>query len=442
MNLRVATDPIELDGSAPGALGSAATERTEGHAARRPIGIAASGHEGRGLLAGKAHHEAHLIFQLARGEDGAGGGASEPLGPATDWTLLLQIAWEEGAVGVLRNHCRQLPPGTVPSEIDRRLACLALDREFRMRVLERRTRESVSVLADAGIDVALLKGAGLAATLYGSFAARSMKDVDLLVPRSRAEVAKRLMMSTGWESDRQLPDDDVYRVHHHLAPLVDSRGSRSRLEIHRTLLPSGHPFALSMGELWDAMRVTDFGGRSVYVLDSTHHALHIAIHFAWSHMLRAGAWHAFRDLGTLDRAGLIDWDALVVAARRARAGSCCYWTLALARRMASLPVPDAVLRALAPAGGDAALRRLERHFVNVLLRRDATQELLRVDRALWSIAIQPRQQGHGVVRPWVVSLELTAARLPNDRSSRGARALRRVGRAARGSAYIARLLWS
>jgi hypothetical protein len=110
--------------------------------------------------------------------------------------------------------------------------------------------------------------------------------------------------------------------------------------------------------------------------------------------------------------------------------------------MASIPVPDDVLRALAPAAGPATLRRLERHFVNVLQRCDATQQLLRVDRALWSIAIQPAEQGHGLVRPWDVSIELTAARLPNDRSSRGARAVRRVGRAARCSAYIARLLWT
>ena len=440
MNSRAATDPIEVDGSAPRPLESAATGRTTSHAARRPPGLATDGRGHAARIAGGAQDEAHLIFQLARA--GEGGKAIQSLGQTTDWSRLLQIAWEEGAVGALRDHCGQLPSGTVPSEIDRRLACLALDRAFRMRVLEQRTRESVAVLAAAGIDVALLKGAGLAATLYGSFAARPMKDVDLLVPPAQADLAKRLMMSAGWECDRQLPGDEVYRVHHHLAPLVDSRGSRSRLEIHRTLLPTGHPFALSMAELWGAMRVADLDGSSVYVLDPTHHALHIAIHFAWSHMLRAGAWHAFRDLGAMEHAGLIDWNAIVVAAKRARASSCCYWTLALARRMASIPVPDDVLRALAPAAGPATLRRLERHFVNVLQRCDATQQLLRVDRALWSIAIQPAEQGHGLVRPWDVSIELTAARLPNDRSSRGARAVRRVGRAARCSAYIARLLWT
>lgn len=440
MTLRAATESIDLDGNASGPPGSAATGRTAARGARSPLGVVTHGRGPSAPLAGAADREADLVFRLAlvAGESGAG----ESPGAATDWSRLVQIAWDEGAVAALREHCRRLPPGTVPSEIDRRLACLALDREFRMRVLERRTRESVAILADAGIDVALLKGAGLAASLYGSFTARSMKDVDLLVPPARAGAAKRLLMSAGWERDPQLPDDDVYRVHHHLAPLVDSRGSRSRLEIHRTLLPTGHPFGLSMGELWDGMREADLDGSRVYVLDPTHHALHIAIHFAWSHMMRAGAWHAFRDLGSMERAGLIDWEALVVAAKRSRAESCCYWTLALARRMASVPVPDGVLLALAPTGGRAVLRRLEGHFVNVLLRRDATQRLLRVDRALWSLAIQPRRHGHGAVRPWVVSLELTAARLPNDPSSRGARTLRRVGRAGRCSAYVARLLWS
>jgi len=439
MKLRIA-EAIAPDGNSPGPLGRIMAEGTATRAPRRSREGGAGRDSLARLLAGERHREASLIFRLARtGNDAA---QCPPLGAATDWPQLLQIAWDEGAVGALREHWRMAGPGAVPLDIDRRLACLALDRELRMRMLEQRTRESIAVLASAGLDVALLKGAGLAATLYGSFAARPMKDVDLLIDPDRAEEAKRLMMAAGWERDRGLPDDELYLGHHHLAPLIDSRGSRSRLELHRTLLPTGHPFALSMEELWDGMRPADFGGHRVLVLDPTHHALHIAIHFAWSHIMRVGGWHAFRDLATLQGAGLLDWEALVPAAVRARAASCCYWTLTLARRMTGLPVPDDVLAELAPAGSRALRDRLERHFVHVLLRRDATRPSVGLDRALWNMAIQPQRQGHGDIRPWVVSLELTAARVPHVPMTLGDRALRRVTRTARSSAYIARLLWN
>ena len=440
MKLRIAAGATAPDGNSPGPLGRDTAEGTAARAPRISRGGEARWDSLDRLLAGERHREASLVFRLARLGDDVG--EYPRLGETADWPQLLQIAWDEGAVNALRDHWRTLGPGAVPLEIDRRLACLALDRELRMRMLEQRTRESIEVLASAGIDVALLKGAGLAATLYGSFPARPMKDVDLLVDPAQAEEAKQLMMSAGWERDHGLPDDEVYLGHHHLAPLIDSRGSRSRLEIHRALLPTGHPFALSMEELREGMRVASLGGHRVLVLDPTHHALHIAIHFAWSHIMRVGGWHAFRDLATLEGAGLLDWEELVRSARRARAASCCYWTLALARRMTGLPVPDDVLGALAPAGSSGLLARLERHFVHVLLRRDATRPSVGLDRALWNMAIQPQRQGHGAVRPWIVSLELTAARLPHDPMTLGERALRRVRRTARSSAYIARLLWN
>ena len=359
-----------------------------------------------------------------------------------DWTRLLQVAWDAGAAGALRDHVHRHRQQTVPLDVERTLACLALERDLRMRTLERRAAESVAALRSAGIEVALLKGAALASTLYGSFASRPMNDVDLLVHSDQADEAKRLMLLAGWEPDPELPDDAVYATHHHLAPLIDSRGSRSRLEIHRTLLPAGHPFALPMAELWAGMRPANLAGHPVAVLGSTHHALHIAIHFAWSHTMREGAWNAFRDLGALERAGMIDWAELARVAKRARAASCCYWTLTLARAMTNLPVPDDVLAALEPAASRAVRRRLERHFVNVLLRRDATRLSVRLDRALWSMAIRPRQHGHGNVRPWLVSAELTPARIRQETTSRTDRAVRHVGRIARSSACIARLLWS
>ena len=66
-----------------------------------------------------------------------------------------------------------------------------------MAILEKRAIESVEALNAAGIEVALLKGAALASTVYGSFGARPMNDVDVLVHPDRADDAKRLLLGAG-----------------------------------------------------------------------------------------------------------------------------------------------------------------------------------------------------------------------------------------------------
>lgn len=384
--------------------------------------------------------EARLVFSLAAGA--APSDSSLTDGSPFDWTRALRIAWDEGATHALRDHVRGLPTGVVPRDVERQLACLALEREMRMRMLQQRTAESVAALATAGIDAALLKGAALAMTVYGSFAARPMKDVDILVAPRVADEAKRLLLGVGWAPDPELPGDDVYATHHHLAPLIDRLGSRSRLEIHRELLPSGHPFHLAISDLWDDRHAVRVGGERAFVLDPNQHALHITIHFAWSHAMTSGGWNAFRDLHAMSRAGMIDWQRLVGLARAARAGTCCYWTLALAQSMSGLAVPAGVLESLAPPISTAIRMRLERHFVQVLLREDAALSSVRLARSLWATAIQPERQGHRRARPWLASPGLTAVRLQRGPLPSAERNDSLPGRVAACAGYLARLLWS
>ena len=437
MTLRSATDTLPLSVSAqrPASPGA-----PDGPTVGASLSVAAERGWSSHDTIGEAARAGRLIFALA----GELPGAATAFVPrdGSEWARVLQLVWDEGATARLRDFFRVLPRGRVPAEVERQLALIALDREMRMRILEQRARESVAALRHHGIDVALLKGAALATTVYGSFAARPMNDVDLLVRPQDAERARDLMLHNGWERDSSLPGDDAYSTHHHLAPLVDSRGSRSRLEIHRALLPPGHPFALTTGDVWQHTRTVEMGTTEACVLDGNLHAIHVAIHFAWSHTMRAGAWHAFRDLGSLQREGLLDWDRMISLAIDVRAASCCFWTLLLAREMSALDVPDDVLEALAPDITTGLRSRLERHFVHVLLRQDSTHLSLRLDRSLWNLAIQPEQQGHGAVRPWLVSAELTTARSRHDTTSPGQRVLKHVDRVARCSAYVARLLWN
>lgn len=359
--------------------------------------------------------ETSLVFSLAR----TTGRRTLDVPAVSDWQHLLQVASDENALIVLRDALRGTAT-SLPVLVGRYLAMLALDREYRMRLLEKRLEQSLVGLNAAGIDVLLLKGSALACTAYGSFSARPMRDIDLLVRPESADEARALMLDEGWEIDPEVPGDRSYGTHHHLPPLRDTGGSGLKLEIHRSLLPAGHPFRFRDEQIWRDARPVTVGAGHALAMQPAHHAVHVAIHFAWSHMLKMGAWHAFRDLDTLINSGLLQWSSFVDTGIEWGASSCCYWTLRLGCALSDLAVPAEQLSRLEPRIPEILRRPLMRHFSNGLARNGTVCPSARLDRGLWSLAMQPRRNGHGAVRPWLVSLDLlfalneTAAPSPDD----------------------------
>jgi hypothetical protein len=152
-------------------------------------------------------------------------------------------------------------------------------------------------------------------------------------------------------------------------------------------------------------------------MQPAHHAVHVAIHFAWSHMLKMGAWHAFRDLDTLIQKSLLQWDRFIDTAVEWGASSCCYWTLRLGCEISHLAVPDEFLTQLAPRIPEIFRHPLMRHFANGLVRNGTVCPSARLERGLWSLAMQPWRNGHGAIRPWLVSLDLLFALNETARAS-------------------------
>jgi len=402
---------------------------------RRPLRRAG----GRASAQGRGLPEYNLIFRLARPRPVPI--TSRDLDDISDWDRLLRIASEENAIIALRACLKEAKVAKLPAGLERYVAMISLDREFRMRQLQPRLERALDALNRAGIDVMLLKGGALAYTVYGSFINRPMRDLDILVRPEQAADARALMLALDWAVDPDVPGDRSYGTHHHLPPLRDLGASGLRLEIHRALLPAGHPFSFGAEELWrGARRITVGGGAHAFVMHPAHHAVHVAIHFAWSHMLKMGAWHAFRDLATLVAAEMFDWEEFVDTASRWRASSCCYWTLRLAHILTGFEPPPSVLDRLAPSLPEIVRRPLARHLVNGLVPGDVACPSAGLDRALWNLAMQPRREGHGAVRPWLVSLDLLFALNDNDEEANDASDVSFFERMRRSGRYLSDIL--
>lgn len=318
---------------------------------------------------------------------------------ACDADVLLAVAALSSAASTL---WRRVAPqrAQLDAEVATRLERLARVSDFSMLYLEDRLAQGAAALREAGVPVMLLKGAALAERYYGSYEARPMGDIDLLVPADQLQRARECLLGAGWRWNRDAALDGFYAGLHHLPPLDDARGSSLYVELHRALFFDGHPFAWPVDALWARAERLERGVPGAFVPDPHDLLLHLCLHFAWSHLMRYGSWRALSDVRTVAASGRIDWDELARRARAARAGSCCYWTLSLARQLVDADVPDETLRALQPPLTRIAGRQLTRHFAAALFPSAVACPSVQLQNRLWELAIQPGWSGHGRARPW------------------------------------------
>jgi hypothetical protein len=337
--------------------------------------------------------------------------ASEPSGDALlldalrrpiDWERLLGLAGRERAIVPLRDRLLPLRGDLATEEFRARLQRLALVAEFQMGALHDRLGRMLALFAAHGIDVLLLKGAGLAYSAYGKPTDRPMGDVDLLVKPEAAGRAWDLVLANGWRRRADVAEQRSYEEHQHLPPLEDADGLQIGLELHTALFTHQAPFRLPASLLWQGARTMAVAGSQALVARPEDQLLHASLHFAWSHEMTFGTWRTLRDVVRVVASVPVDWAMLVRNARAARGASCCYWTLRLARDLAGADVPPEALRELAPALPDAARSRLVVHFAGNALPPPGTKPgSVSLSRALWTLGIRPRTQGHGASRPWL-----------------------------------------
>jgi len=352
-----------------------------------------------------------------------------------NWQELCDLARHEKATSVLVRELGRLGADVSNSSYVelRQFATMSV---MHMLQLEQLLYQSIDILAQHQIDAILLKGAGLAYTVYPSFTDRPMGDIDLLVRPQHAERAWSLLQQHGWtpmdgEAER-------YVGHHHLAPLFQASG-RFRLEIHAELLAAEHPFRFSTDRLWQHAQQITVKGRAVTVLDPVHQLWHACVHFAWSHAMEWGSWRTLRDSAAITQPTGFNWTEFVAFARETRAATCCFWTLRVARRVTGAAVPDDVLSSLRPPYPEFIIERLERHFISSLFPSEDRCPSVWLTRRLWEVGVSPRWSRHGAARPWQVSERWTAtSRSPQSQQSdvRSAGWFRRV---AAGITYLLRL---
>jgi hypothetical protein len=233
-----------------------------------------------------------------------------------------------------------------------------------------------------------------------------MGDIDLLVTPETAERAWNLAVANGWRRREDVAQERSYEEHQHLSPLEDADGLRIGLEIHTALFTQQAPFRFDAAQLWERAKHITIANAPALVPSPEDQLVHAALHFAWSHEMTFGTWRTLRDVESIVASDALDWTEVVSRATASRGGTCCYWTLRLARDLVGVAVPESVLATLSPRLPGSMLRRLACYFAQQALPTpSAGISSVALSRALWTLGIRPRAQGHGASRPWLDTAE-------------------------------------
>ncbi len=337
--------------------------------------------------------ECRLVFRAAD-PSCAPGECAAIAGEVRDWERALLIAEREMATTALWRGLKH-DAAALPPPVADHLRKSAMVSEMRMQHLARRLQGTVQALRERAVPFLLLKGAAIGARLDPTFRSRPMSDIDLLVHRADVPRATEAVTASGWPMTTDKVLHELLQDAHHLPHFVDPQMPGVRLELHVSLLPADHSFAFGEADLWrDAVAATEpFAGASLPSRE--HMLLHAAVHFAWQHTMQFGAWRTFRGMAALTGGTGFDWDRFVRTALAAKAGTCCYWTLRLGRRLSGIAPPAGVLEQLAPPTPAWLCAVLERHFIAAIAFGESQgSPSVQMTRLLWRTALRPHWSGH------------------------------------------------
>jgi putative nucleotidyltransferase-like protein len=117
------------------------------------------------------------------------------------WPLLLERAYSPQVYPPLYRNLRDLGFSGVPEAVPAELRGLYLANALRNQLLAEELARLLSLLGEAGIRVAPLKGVALAQSLYGDVAAWVCLDFDILVPPANVPQAIDLLLASGYRSE-------------------------------------------------------------------------------------------------------------------------------------------------------------------------------------------------------------------------------------------------
>jgi len=275
-----------------------------------------------------------------------------------DWNSFLQASRTGGVSPLVYEAVRGQGLLPAPVEESLRLDYYGVARTNLLRF--HRLEEVLRCLADAGIDVILLKGAALAEAVYGNLALRPMGDFDLLVHEEDVNGALHVLTELGYQRPYGEFRPGFIRAFRNQIMMSKAGDAETRpIEIHwRLLSPLHYQRAIPAGWLWQPAGAARLGTVPVHILSPEAQVLHLC-----GHLLQHGGCERASARQLYDLAEVIvlyrerlDWDEVLARAQAYDLVLPLQEALSRAHGLWTLPVPPEVwehLQRLRPSRDEA-----------------------------------------------------------------------------------------
>jgi len=222
-------------------------------------------------------------------------------------------------------------------------------------LLERMLLEVGRDLERAGVEHVVLKGPGLAHTVYPDPAWRSFTDLDLLV-RTR-DWTRACETLAEQQFHRELPEPRPgFDERFGKAAEMTGRGG-TQVDLHRTLVIGPFGLWIDAEELFRSTTTFPLGGREFRMLDGAGLLVNACLHasLGW----RPPLLGPVRDVAQVAWHGNVDWDAFADRTKRWRLGAVVKHAFATASEALGVALPEQVKAFVAAPANRSEQRALE-----------------------------------------------------------------------------------
>jgi hypothetical protein len=198
------------------------------------------------------------------------------------WDTLVRGARRHRVAAAVLRGLQACGTPHLPDAVAKRLRKLSLANARRSLAQVAEVRRLAQLFAAAGVRVLVLKGATLAAQLYGDEGARVARDIDLLVDPDQFARAQEVLAAAGYRQRPDLRSPRQYAAY--LRSIKDLEyvhaASGNLVELHHRLLANPNLLSVPFGVLWDEREEVELSGGVVATMSRQRLPLYLCAHGA------------------------------------------------------------------------------------------------------------------------------------------------------------------
>jgi Uncharacterised nucleotidyltransferase len=265
------------------------------------------------------------------------GEACSAIDGGLDWDLLGRHAENHGLSPLLYWHLHRNFPLAVPARLDQRLKCVFENNVRHNLLLSATLLNILEALRAAGTRALAYKGPALATSLYGNITLREMSDLDILIDRASFPAAREVLAGLGCQpAFVHTRKQEEARLRCDCECEFSTSDRKVWVDLHWQITAPHLPQRFSFDELWHRRRILTLGRKPIPTFSAEDTALVLAVH-GGKHLWQRLSWLA--DFAESLRQNL-DWQALRLRARDARAERMLLLALALAEDVIQVEIPS------------------------------------------------------------------------------------------------------